>query len=64
MRLIDIDDFLKFVKSLEEAGAEYISFDDLQKFANEQADEFERKIAERLKTEKDFCTEKISCGRC
>lgn len=64
MKLIDIDDFLKFVKSLEDAGAEHISFDDLQKFANEQSDEFEREIADRLKSEKDFCAEKISCGGC
>lgn len=54
MKMIDIDDFLKFMESLEAAGAEYVSFDDLRKFANEQSGEFEREIAERLKHRGDI----------
>lgn len=49
MKLIDIDDFLKFMESLEAAGAEYVSFDDLRKFVNEQSSDCEREIEERLK---------------
>lgn len=56
MKMIEIDDFLKFMESLEAAGAEYVSFDDLRKFANEQSSDFEREIEERLKRREDTGT--------
>lgn len=49
MKMIEIDDFLKFMESLEAAGAEYVSFDDLRKFVNEQSSDCEREIEECLK---------------
>lgn len=36
MRLIDADNFIEFMTALEEAGAEYVAFDDLRKFIDEQ----------------------------
>lgn len=36
MRLIDADEFMKFVISLEETGAPHVSFDNLRKFIDEQ----------------------------
>ena len=41
MRLIDADDFMKFMTALEESGAEHVSFDDLRKFIDNQPTAFD-----------------------
>lgn len=41
MKLIDTDKFMKFIGALQEAGAEHISFDNLERFVNEQAVELD-----------------------
>lgn len=58
MRLIDADDFLKFMMALEEHGAEHISFDDLRKFIEEQptaydVDKIVGQLEEQAKTYDD-----------
>lgn len=47
MKLIDTDKFMKFMGVLQEAGAEHISFDNLEKFINEQAIELDIEELER-----------------
>ena len=49
MRLIDADNFMGFMTALEDAGAEYVPFDDLRKFINNQPTAYDvDKVVEQL----------------
>lgn len=64
IRLIDANNLLDFFNALEEAGAEYILFEDVRKFINEQPTRFDyNKI---IKNMCDLRDEKIDmqCNIC
>ena len=49
MRLIDADNFMGFMVSLEEAGAEHVSFDDLRNFIKNQPTAYDiNKVIEKI----------------
>lgn len=50
MRLIDADNFKKFLHNLQDAGAEHVDFDDLHKFLDGQTTAYDvDKVVEKLK---------------
>ena len=61
MRLIDADNFKQFMCELEAAGAEYVSFDNLKKFIDEQSTAFdcEHMIKETHETSRKMSTIKV-----
>lgn len=61
MRLIDADDFMKFMTALEEHGAEHVSFDDLRKFISEQQTVYDiNSVVGELERMRDAITHNIS----
>ena len=76
MRLIDVDNFKKFLHNLQDAGAEYESFDSLYKFLDEQSTAYDvDKVVKHLEELKDnyrdvrentYCrsTETDDCDSC
>ena len=49
MRLIDVDNFKKFLHNLQDAGAEHVDFDDLHKFLDEQPTTYDvENVVEKL----------------
>ena len=49
MRLIDADNFKKFLRNLQDAGAEHVDFDDLHKFLDEQPTAYDvENVVEKL----------------
>ena len=58
MRLIDVDNFKKFLHNLQDAGAEHVDFDDLHKFLDEQPTTYDvDKVVENLEEVKNKDTE-------
>ena len=76
MRLIDVDNFIKFLHNLQDAGSEYVSFDSLYKFLDEQPTAYDvDKVVEQLESLKEnyrkarentYCrsTETDDCDSC
>lgn len=64
MRLIDANNLLDFFNTLEEAGAEHLSFEDARKFINEQPTRFDYNKV--IKNMYDLRDEKIDmqCNVC
>ena len=76
MRLIDADNFKKFLHNLQDAGAEHVDFYDLHKFLDEQTTAYDvENVVEQLKALKEnyrktrentYCrsTETDDCDSC
>ena len=76
MRLIDVDNFKKFLHNLQDAGAEHVDFDDLHKFLDEQPTAYDvENVVEQLESLKEnyrkarentYCrsTETDDCDSC
>ena len=61
MRLIDADNFMGFMTALEDAGAEYVPFDDLRKFINNQPTAYDvDKVVEQLEEKSDDYEDAVS----
>ena len=58
MRLIDADNFKKFLHNLQDAGAEHVDFDDLHKFLDEHPTAYDvDEVVEKLEEVKNKDTE-------
>ncbi len=60
MKLIDTSSFVEFLKNLEEAGAEHVSFGDLRKFIYEQRTAYDvDKIIKKFQELKEECSDPL-----